>query len=923
MKKIPLIIAILLCFSTAWAYDFSAVYNGTTFYFNITSNTAPYTIEVTHNGYNNIYSGNVTIPSSVSYSGRTYSVTKIGQNSFYHCTNLTSVTIPNTVTSIGNFAFYGCTGLRQTNYTGTIAQWCNIDFGNIESNPITRSRNLYINNQLVTNLVIPNTVDTIKNYAFSYDSCITSVTIPNSVTSIGNFAFYGCTGLRQTNYTGTIAQWCNIDFGNIESNPITRSRNLYINNQLVTNLVIPNTVDTIKNYAFSYDSCITSVTIPNSVKSIGKMAFNCCTGMTSVTIPNSLTSIGEQAFAACRVLASVTIPKSVTSIGPNAFSGDTNLISVNFNADSCTIMGLSGYPCFSRCNNLRTVNYGNNVRIIPDYAFYGCTGLTSVTIRRANTTIGNNAFSNVSTNIPVYVPCGSTSWYRNQMSSFSNFVEFFPYTYSAVSCNNAIGVVTTDTAPTCNNNSVWTIRASANHGFVFSRWSDSVSTNPRTITVTKDTNLTAIFDTISYNVVAVSDDTTKGVVSGGGSYNYLRTATLTATANHGFAFSRWNDSVSTNPRTITVTKDTNLTAIFDTISYNVVAVSDDTTKGVVSGGGSYNYLRTATLTATANHGFAFSRWSDSVSTNPRTITVTQDTNLTAIFDTISYNVVAVSEDTIKGFVSGGGTYLYMHNAVITATANSGYSFSHWSDGDTNVLRTLTITQDTSLVAYFTATTPPWYTFSVVSEDTNKGTVQVLVQPTQSSPQATFVALPNNGYTFTHWSDGNTQNPRSLTVTQDTALVAYFRWYDFIVSSEDTAKGTVQVLTQPSQSNPQATLVALPNTGYTFSRWSDGNTQNPRSITVTQDTILIAFFTSTQGIAKAENVSITIYPNPASDKVTLEGIGNEADIFIINALGKVVRRLENAGGTITFSVGDLPKGIYFVRVGNAVRKLVVD
>ena len=770
MKKIPLIIAILLCFSTAWAYDFSAVYNGTTFYFNITSNTAPYTIEVTHNGYNNIYSGNVTIPSSVSYSGRTYSVTKIGQNSFYHCTNLTSVTIPNTVTSIGNFAFYGCTGLRQTNYTGTIAQWCNIDFGNIESNPITRSRNLYINNQLVTNLVIPNTVDTIKNYAFSYDSCITSVTIPNSV------------------------------------------------------------------------------------KSIGKMAFNCCTGMTSVTIPNSLTSIGEQAFAACRVLASVTIPKSVTSIGPNAFSGDTNLISVNFNADSCTIMGLSGYPCFSRCNNLRTVNYGNNVRIIPDYAFYGCTGLTSVTIRRANTTIGNNAFSNVSTNIPVYVPCGSTSWYRNQMSSFSNFVEFFPYTYSAVSCNNAIGVVTTDTAPTCNNNSVWTIRASANHGFVFSRWSDSVSTNPRTITVTKDTNLTAIFDTISYNVVAVSDDTTKGVVSGGGSYNYLRTATLTATANHGFAFSRWSDSVSTNPRTITVT---------------------------------------------------------------------QDTNLTAIFDTISYNVVAVSEDTIKGFVSGGGTYLYMHNAVITATANSGYSFSHWSDGDTNVLRTLTITQDTSLVAYFTATTPPWYTFSVVSEDTNKGTVQVLVQPTQSSPQATFVALPNNGYTFTHWSDGNTQNPRSLTVTQDTALVAYFRWYDFIVSSEDTAKGTVQVLTQPSQSNPQATLVALPNTGYTFSRWSDGNTQNPRSITVTQDTILIAFFTSTQGIAKAENVSITIYPNPASDKVTLEGIGNEADIFIINALGKVVRRLENAGGTITFSVGDLPKGIYFVRVGNAVRKLVVD
>ena len=77
------------------------------------------------------------------------------------------------------------------------------------------------------------------------------------------------------------------------------------------------------------------------------------------------------------------------------------------------------------------------------------------------------------------------------------------------------------------------------------------------------------------------------------------------------------------------------------------------------------------------------------------------------------------------------------------------------------------------------------------------------------------------------------------------------------------------------------------------------------------------------IAEAENASITLYPNPASDKVTLEGVGNEANIFIINAMGKVVRRLENAGGTLTFSVGDLPKGIYFVRVGNAVRKLVID
>jgi hypothetical protein len=289
----------------------------------------------------------------------------------------------------------------------------------------------------------------------------------------------------------------------------------------------------------------------------------------------------------------------------------------------------------------------------------------------------------------------------------------------------------------------------------------------------------------------------------------------------------------------------------------------------------------------------------------------------------------VSEDTLKGTVQIITQPSQANpQATFVALPNTGYTFSRWSDGNTQNPRSITVTQDTALVAYFTANTPQWYRFSVVSEDTLKGSVQIITQPSQANPQATFVALPNPGYTFSRWSDGNTQNPRTLTVTQDTALVAYFtantpQWYSFSVVSEDTLKGTVQIITQPSQANPQATFVAVPNTGYTFSRWSDGNTQNPRSITVTQDTILIAFFSSNQGIAKAESANITLYPNPASETVTITGIGNEANILVINAMGKVVRRYENVGGTVTFSVGDLPKGIYFVRMGNAVRKLVVE
>ena len=88
-------------------------------------------------------------------------------------------------------------------------------------------------------------------------------------------------------------------------------------------------------------------------------------------------------------------------------------------------------------------------------------------------------------------------------------------------------------------------------------------------------------------------------------------------------------------------------------------------------------------------------------------------------------------------------------------------------------------------------------------------------------------------------------------------------------------------------------------------------------------ILIAFFTSNQGIAEVESASITLYPNPASEKVTLEGIGNETNVFVINTMGKIVKRLENTSGSVIFSVADLPEGIYFVRVGSAVRKLVVE
>ncbi|MBR3685104.1 MAG: leucine-rich repeat domain-containing protein [Clostridia bacterium] len=179
---------------------------------------------------------------------------------------------------------------------------------------------------------------------------MTSVTIPNSVTSIGSYAFYNCR-ITSVNYTGTIEQWCGITFETGYSNPLYSAKNLYLNGALVTDLVIPNTVTKINNFAFDNCNSLTSIIIPDSVTSIGKSAFYNCSSLTSVVIGNSVTSIGSYAFSGCSSLTSIVIPNSVTSIGSYAFYD---------------------------CDSLTSVVIGDSVTSIGNDAFYSCSSLTRV-----------------------------------------------------------------------------------------------------------------------------------------------------------------------------------------------------------------------------------------------------------------------------------------------------------------------------------------------------------------------------------------------------------------------------------------------------------------------------------------------------------------------------------------------------------------
>ena len=384
-----------------------------------------------------VYAGDVLIPSSVTYEGVEYRVTSIGERAFYRSC-VTSVTIPSTVTSMKENAFRECYYLASVKISD-LAAWCSIKFAGFYSNPLYNARRLYLNDEEIKELVIPDDVASIGSFAFFDCTGFTSVTIPVGVTSIGESAFYRCTGLTSVKISD-LAAWCEIQFTGNESNPLSYAHKLYLKDQEITELTIPDDVTTIGNNAFCSCTNLISLTIPDNVTAIGNAAFYGCTGLTSVTIPGSVISIGGATFYDCTGLTTITIPSSVTSIGGTAFEGCTSLSFVKISdlAAWCEIQfstfssnplnfahklylndeeikelaipdgvtGIRNYA-FSGLTNLTSVTIPNTVTTLGEGAFYSCIGLTSVNIPNTVTSLGDYAFCGcsglTSVNIPISV----------------------------------------------------------------------------------------------------------------------------------------------------------------------------------------------------------------------------------------------------------------------------------------------------------------------------------------------------------------------------------------------------------------------------------------------------------------------------------------------------------------------------------------
>ena len=314
------------------------------------------------------------------------SVTSIGDRAFWDCTSLTSIVIPDSVTSIGGFAFIGCTGLTDV-YITDIDAWCNISFRSSDSNPMHYGANLYLDGNLVTELIIPEGVTSIGDYAFEGCTSLTSIMIPDSVTSIGDYAFYGCTGLTSIVIPDSVTSIGHVAFiGCTGLTSITVDEDNTSYQSIDGNLYSKNG-RTLIQYAIGKKN--TSFTIPDRVKSIGEWAFRDCTGLTSIVIPDSVTSIGYGTFYSCTGLTSIVIPDSVTSIGSSAFSHCTGLTSIVI-PDSVTSIG--GWYAFSGCTGLTSIVIPDSVANIGFGAFYNCTGLTSIVIHDSVRSIGNRAF---------------------------------------------------------------------------------------------------------------------------------------------------------------------------------------------------------------------------------------------------------------------------------------------------------------------------------------------------------------------------------------------------------------------------------------------------------------------------------------------------------------------------------------------------
>ena len=406
-----------------------------------------------------------------------------------------------------------------------------------------------------------------------------------------------------------------------------------------------------------------------------------------------------------------------------------------------------------------------------------------------------------------------------------------------------------------------TVHATAATGYTFLRWTENgtqVSTNANyTFTVTGNRNLVAQFQQQSYTISVSANPTNGGTVSGGGAYHYGDNCTVHATAATGYTFLRWTENgtqVSTNANySFTVTGNRTLVAQFQQQTYTITATADPTNGGTVTGGGTYNYGQTCTLTATPVTGsYIFVNWTKNgqqVSTNQTySFTVTESAQYVAHFELQTFDINVSANPSYAGTVEGGGTYNFWQQCTVIATPNEGYDFLNWTENGNQV------------------STNPTYSFNV---------------------------------------------------SLDRDLVANFALQTIeITATVDPAEGGTATGGGTYNYGDEVTITVETNEDWAFRNWTENGVvlteDKTFTFTATANRNFVAHLEYTEGVDEFGSQTL-IYPNPVNDKLTIEAREAISKVEIYNAMGAWVYSQKDCTEKVEISTTDLPAGIYFVKV----------
>lgn len=560
---------------------------------------------------------------------------------------------------------------------------------------------------------------------------------------------------------------------------------------------------------------ITSLVLPEGITTI---VANLCyekTALISVTLPSTIQRIEKQAFALCYSLISINLPEGLTYIGDGAFSNCSILPTITI-PSTLTSMGIR---VFENSTNLTKIVW--NAKHCVDFTEQAAAPFT---IKNVNT---GDRYNDYTTSI-----------------TFGEEVEYIP----AYLCSAFLSLSTV-TIP----NSVKEIGPSAFDGYYrHTIGVDGVIKDSQLKSVKLGTGLEKIGELAfrcrtGLTSISIPDNCTE---IGGAAFtgcNNLQIVTIgkniSIIGNNAF----WGDTKLNTINIYTVTPPI--------LQYNVFMGHSD--------------LKAITLNVRSKAYDAFNAaevWKDMY------IQVMEN-------DIRTFTLSVSSADASKGITTMGGEYDEETEVLVYAAAKDGYQFSKWSDGNTDNPRTVKMVGNITLTAQFEAVTPVVKYTLTVTANPMEG-VAVGGGAFESGAQVTLAAVANTGYHFTQWADGNTSNPRQVTVTADGVYAAQFekdaviQRYTLTTSSTNAAQGTAYGQ-GTYEAGTQIAVFAVANDGYHFTQWHDGNTDNPRTVTVAADAIYFANFAQ-------DPVAPTLYELNVSSESPAKGWTTEGCTYELGA-----------------------------------------